>query len=347
MQKQKKRKTSATPGKRRSVTKNVSIPTSIPAVDTSLIGIPSFLTLSSPVQDQITTASFKQPPMILTFPPEVFINICKFLRPRDLVSLSAVCKVFAQYLISSSSTTTQQIWKEARTLHLRFLQMDPPEGMDERQYIKLSVERGCQFCGKPRIRKIYWAFRTRMCSDCFSAKTESEITIVKDMKLPQDVLLGLPSVQMHFYLSNSTVNYYWFSQVEAMHQQYKSIPQSQLPQWKTEMETRCTRLMQDVRQREVAEAKERLARSHDIAEIANQRKQYLRERIEEMAQEKNDEGNLRYVRSYIMSTDAFINASVAQRPMTNRAWKMLKRKIIQEHDARVEENSVSNSVKSY
>ncbi|CAG8726364.1 14972_t:CDS:1 [Acaulospora colombiana] len=109
------------------------------------------------------------------------------------------------------------------------------------------------------------------------------------------------------------------------------------------MVERCDRLMKDVRQREIAEAKERLARSRDIAEISNQRKQFLRDRIEEMTQEKNAEGDLRYVRNYLETTEAFINASVAQRPMTNRAWKMLKPKIVQEHDARAEEENWKQS----
>ena len=104
-------------------------------------------------------------------PPEIFINICQDLPPVDLLSLARVCKKFYQYLCSTNSTTTQEIWRNSRLTFLPFVQMSPPEGMMELQYVKLVTERGCQFCKRPRIRKVYWAFLVRCCRKCLEDRT--------------------------------------------------------------------------------------------------------------------------------------------------------------------------------
>ncbi|GBB83605.1 hypothetical protein RclHR1_01030020 [Rhizophagus clarus] len=104
-------------------------------------------------------------------PPEIFINICQDLPPIDLLSLARVCKKFYLYLCSTNSTTTQEIWKNSRLTFLPFVQMPPPEGMSELQYVKLVTERGCQFCKKARIRKVYWAFLVRCCRKCLEDRT--------------------------------------------------------------------------------------------------------------------------------------------------------------------------------
>ncbi|CAG8706029.1 10216_t:CDS:1, partial [Scutellospora calospora] len=71
----------------------------------------------------------------------MFINICQYLPPKDLLSLARVCKRFNGYLSSETSTTTQEIWRVSRISYLPYLQMPPPEGMTERQYVKLVLER--------------------------------------------------------------------------------------------------------------------------------------------------------------------------------------------------------------
>jgi hypothetical protein len=107
----------------------------------------------------------------MRIPPEIFINICQYLPPIDLISLARVCKQFHGYLCSTDSFTTKEIWKNSRITFLPFVQMPPPEGMTELQYVKFISERGCQFCGKPRIRKIYWAFLVRCCKKCLEDRT--------------------------------------------------------------------------------------------------------------------------------------------------------------------------------
>src|SRR3990170_9127002 len=81
--------------------------------------------------------SILTPCLATQIPPEIFINICQDLPPVDLLSLARVCKTFYKYLCSTNSTTTQEIWRNSRITFLPFVQMPPPEGMTELQYVKL------------------------------------------------------------------------------------------------------------------------------------------------------------------------------------------------------------------
>jgi hypothetical protein len=104
---------------------------------------------------------------------ELFVEICSFLSPADLFTLSQVCRKFRGYLFAPNSSTTQQIWKESR---LQFMpeDMPPPEGMSEEKYVELLMtEWGCQICKQVKECEIYWELEVRCCDECFSKKTIS------------------------------------------------------------------------------------------------------------------------------------------------------------------------------
>src|SRR2546421_2819778 len=99
--------------------------------------------------------------------PELFIEICSFLPPADLFTLSQVCHKFRGYLCAPNSFSTQQIWKESR---LQFMPEEdtPPVGMSEEKYVELLMtERGCQICKCSEGCKIYLEFEVRCCKKCF------------------------------------------------------------------------------------------------------------------------------------------------------------------------------------
>src|SRR5687768_16300054 len=94
---------------------------------------------------------------ITNLPPELFINLCTFLPPVYLFTLSQVCRKFRNYLCAPDSTSTQQIWKESRLQFMPKENMPPPKGMNEKQYVEiLMTKRGCQICKRSRDCKIYW-----------------------------------------------------------------------------------------------------------------------------------------------------------------------------------------------
>ncbi|CAG8594008.1 36237_t:CDS:2 [Gigaspora margarita] len=95
--------------------------------------------------------------------PETFLQICTYLSPIELLSLSKVCKQFYNDLsIVETSTTITKIWQQSRHKFMPYRILGPPKGMNERDYIRLLIEEKCLFCGKKsRTSKIYWDIGVR------------------------------------------------------------------------------------------------------------------------------------------------------------------------------------------
>src|ERR1044072_129660 len=107
--------------------------------------------------------------MASTLPFEILIEIFGYLRPRDLYSLSSVCKRYRTLLWSKESTTTQDIWRTSRRRYVLHRTFGPPEDMSEQQYnYLLAVVNSCQFCGECCRYKLtmHWEFRIYCCHDC-------------------------------------------------------------------------------------------------------------------------------------------------------------------------------------
>jgi hypothetical protein len=113
------------------------------------------------IENNVRVQSF-----IISLPPELFIIICSFLPPNDLYSLSKVCRKFHEYLSTSNSSTTQQIWKESRLKFMPNETMPPPEGMIEKRYVELlMINLGCQICKQNKC-ELCWGLEIRCCEEC-------------------------------------------------------------------------------------------------------------------------------------------------------------------------------------
>ncbi|CAI2175465.1 19484_t:CDS:2 [Funneliformis geosporum] len=186
------------------------------------------------------TVSSSQRSFIVNFPCEVFIDICKFLPPVDLVTLSVVCKMFRNWLVARSNFGTEQIWRMARINWLPHLRT-PPKGMSEQCYVFLNlIELGCQFCGSGKVdpngqlpydtpAKIYWCFRVRCCQRCFLEKSVTLKQIEDEGQVNRDVLQGLP----YYYKKNRPI-IYWRNQVEVAHQEYMKLDKIDIYKWSIE-----------------------------------------------------------------------------------------------------------------
>src|SRR5207253_3138678 len=74
----------------------------------------------------------------VTIPFEVLIEICDYLHPSDLYTLTTVCKRYRSLLWNKTSTTTQLIWRNSRKKYITHLSgVDPPERMCEQEFIWL------------------------------------------------------------------------------------------------------------------------------------------------------------------------------------------------------------------
>ncbi|RIA96695.1 hypothetical protein C1645_358254 [Glomus cerebriforme] len=119
-----------------------------------------------------TSTSNHQIPIAITIPPEIFIKICEHLPPSDLLTLTGVCKRFRGFLCSPESSITQDIWRASRIKFLSGLQLSPPEGMYEEEYIRFGkLLTSCQYCLTKKTVKVYWQFRVRCCQECLVKNT--------------------------------------------------------------------------------------------------------------------------------------------------------------------------------
>ncbi|RIA96041.1 hypothetical protein C1645_755860 [Glomus cerebriforme] len=145
-------------------------------------------------------------------PPEILELICDYLCPKDLFSLTLVCKHLRSFLWSFTSSMTQQIWHNAR-IKLSIVGEykgipPPPEGiMSEQQYIWLiHLVDACQFCGNKRrgASKIYWPFKMYSCVNCIDSRILSNES-AKQKGVSYTVFDVLPHIVL--YRNNNGSNF--------------------------------------------------------------------------------------------------------------------------------------------
>ncbi|CAI2187831.1 657_t:CDS:2, partial [Funneliformis geosporum] len=262
----------------------------------------------------------EKPCLAMQIPPEIFISICKDLPPTDLLSLASVCKKFYGYLCSMNSFTTQEIWRNSRLTFLPFVQLSPPEGMTELQYVKLVTERGCQFCGKSRIRKIYWPFLVRCCKKCLEDRTIRMDQIrnqifSQDSKTLDDILCGLTFTtglnksEWDKSPKNRPSSLYWIQDVHKIYNEFNKLNVNERQDW-IEQNREKGRSKMEQKRDDRAMAIENLIRG-----------------------EKNEYGFPRFKMSVVEKCMTYNKAiiSSATNPFTKRAWNGFRNKLIPEY----------------
>ncbi|RIA96040.1 hypothetical protein C1645_755859 [Glomus cerebriforme] len=135
--------------------------------------------------------------MASTLPFEILIEIFGYLHPKDLYSLSLVCKRYRTLLWSKTSTTTQDIWRISRVRHILYPTFGPPEKMSEQQYnFFLAVVDSCQFCGECCRDKLtmHWEFRIFCCDECLLKRCISRSSLMNEWKVSEELLACLQQV---------------------------------------------------------------------------------------------------------------------------------------------------------
>ncbi|CAG8467891.1 8404_t:CDS:2 [Acaulospora morrowiae] len=282
-----------------------------------------------------------EPCPALKIPPEIFINICLDLPPADLLSLARVCKKFHAYLCSTNSTTTQEIWKNSRMQFMPQVQMPPPEQMDERQYVKLLFERGCQFCGKPRVRRVYWAFLARCCKSCLEERTMRLDQIRRDLlsqgSVPDDILCGLTHTTSYYKWGwdrspkNRPANLYWIEDVHKAYLEYTKLSSEARKSWLAARRKEGHQKMEDVAKREIEHENAYWSKTEDNEKKREERASTIESLIKK---EKNEYGFPRFKMAYVEQCMVYNKAmmSSSTHPFTERAWIGFRNKLIPQHD---------------
>lgn len=116
---------------------------------------------------------------------KVFVAICEFLDPYDLLKLECVCKKFNVYLRSKDHEAIELLWKHSRNTYTPFNDYEVLTGMSEREYTKLlCIKNGCQRCGGGRNNihnnnnvYVYFIPKERLCKTCLTQNIMRQVVI--------------------------------------------------------------------------------------------------------------------------------------------------------------------------
>ncbi|CAG8616929.1 4587_t:CDS:2 [Cetraspora pellucida] len=201
--------------------------------------------------------------------------------------------------------------------------LPPPDGITQEQYHELLNNRGCQFCNKSRIRKIYWVFRVRCCGLCFKSKTTRGDSIASS--IPSDLICALPFHQ------EKGVKFYWSSMVDAYVKEYESIPVENRSDWLKQKYELVRLIMADVDIRTQADSEERKAMVEIRDQNSTLRKEAIAQYLKELLDEKADDGTSKYLEKYILECPSYQNAIQQRTPFTEKKWTLLKGKLLNEY----------------
>ncbi|CAG8493529.1 6518_t:CDS:2 [Dentiscutata heterogama] len=232
--------------------------------------------------------------LLCKLPPEILLNICKNLSPYDLISLSKVCKLFYNDLRQGDSLTIQQIWRESRLSFMHYRQMDPPDGMKERDYVLWLLDLRCEFCKKKTSLDISWEFRVRTCSKCLDEN------FVRHNDLSSSLISGIPTFILNCVPWKRDDRHYRIrifreEQVIDKYKEFMSVSEHEREEWKKQQLDKVLQIQRD-------------------------------------SKETNEDGSLKYNESILKSCPALHNAFNYDTYFSERAWKLLKGKLIKEHN---------------
>ncbi|CAG8497113.1 15559_t:CDS:2 [Racocetra fulgida] len=225
-----------------------------------------------------TTTNLTHSPNLLQLPPETFLEISKSLAPVDLLSLSLVCKTFYSDLCCSESITVQEIWRQSRLTYMPFRLMGPPDGMNEREYIRFLIEDKCYFCG---------------------TKISGEFFFIS-MNIPRP-----------FLQNGSRSHRFWRDQVQSKYIELCSIAIEDQNDWMYQQ----YQLRNDL-QREIAERRREDVLSRENQR--SQRIQDIGDKLDIMCEERDENEEMKYQRSILEKCPSLRRCYTYERPFSER-----------------------------
>ncbi|CAG8595435.1 2531_t:CDS:2, partial [Acaulospora morrowiae] len=282
------------------------------------------------------------PSPLCQVPPEIFLQICKNLSPADLLSLTKVCKMFYNDLCRGDSRTIQQIWRESRLTFMPYRKLPPPDGMNERQYMVFLLDKICQFCGERKNSKILWDSQVRACKDCFSSQYKNCNYMAVNGEVPWIILDCVPSESWKTWdtIVDAAGPFRWVEQVLRKHDEYKKVPEEDRESWVEEQRKRVRKISNEYIKR-IGEDVD--SRQHTKSVRAKD----INEKISLMLNERDDEGNLMYEREILEGCVSLKKAYRWTTTFTERAWKILRTKLIKEyHDGLERREEIKEIFKS-
>ena len=286
------------------------------------------------------TTATTEPPFqtkLQQLPPEILIEIVKYNNIKSCVLLSRTSRFFYYFL-------TPTILPLVR--HIEYPDLpDPPSHVTEAQFLTLLKGKGCQHChGRyaPHIHTVYWEIWTRLCSVCLDEITTRDDIYIRDPlynALPPDdvwqIFQFVPFFQKLYRRPSADDVYHKYYLKTAIPELIdtckKALANGTYDTWKLD------------KKREVEESRQI---AWKIEEVLEDMKNKERRKREDVRYERIDEINKRlaqycYNMQDVRTCEAYNKAQKVSAPLTDRAWRLLKRKI-EDHVITLERQRVTN-----
>ena len=135
---------------------------------------------------------------------DTFFWIRTFLDAESMLNLARAKQEWSLHLLGRHQVN---VWKSLATSLLTEVFDDNKEELENidarlqrkpinyKVVVSLILDRGCEKCLKPRIRKVAWRFGWRLCESCHQAHTISDYRLTKELHCPAPILKELPHEQ--------------------------------------------------------------------------------------------------------------------------------------------------------
>ncbi|CAI2185252.1 18149_t:CDS:2 [Funneliformis geosporum] len=183
---------------------------------------------------------------------EIFNEICKYVSPKDLYSLSTVCKRYRKILWSTHSIKCQNIWKASRQRCLTYPNLPPPNGWNEdwpeQKYIWFTLLNDKCFICKDHLLEIFhdrcWEFRVNCCKDCFNKCTVSHDNT--KINIPQVIYTCVPWIRRRLR-RGQPIQYFWVKDIQKAYDEYKGlVNEMERQDWIVKKQRKVQRFLQEI-----------------------------------------------------------------------------------------------------
>lgn len=147
---------------------------------------------------------------LLTLPTEILENILLFTDFKTFFTLTHLNSKLLKFLKDDNFCIK---YNQVQDLPIKEI-----KDMSFRRYLSLMAGRGCEMCKQSdRVRKVYWPFNVRCCTECLHANTISEFRL-QEQGVDPYTYLGLPYNIGYFYSelyrTQQQVKFYWKKHVQ-------------------------------------------------------------------------------------------------------------------------------------
>ena len=99
-----------------------------------------------------------------------------------------------------------------------------PNKTDYKNIARLTHTTGCMYCGKKRIRKVWWEFNVRSCQECIYSRTIGEWEFENKLSKPLYEHLPHNTRQMYNRSGYYTIQFYWKNTIHKLIAQHYVPP---------------------------------------------------------------------------------------------------------------------------